>query len=801
MKFTFGWLKEHLDTKATLEEVVEKLTMIGLEVERVHDRAKDLDGFVATRVVEARKHPDADKLTVCRVDNGTDTLEVVCGAPNARTGLIGVFAGSGSYIPGTGITLKPTQIKGVVSNGMLLSEKELNLGDDHDGIIELPDDTPLGSSAADALGLADPVIEIEITPNRGDCLGVRGIARDLAAAGIGTLKPLDRDPVPGTFESPIKVHLDFDKGTEDACPYFVGRFIRGVKNRESPKWLKDKLTAIGLRPISALVDITNLMTMNLGRPLHVFDAAKVEGDLHIRLSKKGEKLLALDGKEYELDGGMTVIADEKRAQALGGVIGGEETGCTEGTVDVFVESAFFDPLRTAMTGRKLNILSDARYRFERGIDPAFLVDGMEIATRLVMDLCGGEPSELVIAGGEPKWQQSITLRSERIKNFGGVKMAKKKITDILSGLGFETKGSKNGLSVSVPSWRSDIVGEACLVEEVVRIFGYDNIPPVPMDANGGLPHPALSPDQRRHGMARRLLAGRGLVEAVTYSFLGGAEAALFGGGGESLKLINPISVDLDVMRPSLLPNLIAATARNAARGTADARLFEIGPIFSGVKPDEQAMVAAGIRSGSSAVRNWAEKPRPVDVFDAKGDVLAVLGGLGLAVEKAEIAPEAPDWYHPGHSGVVRLGPKTVLAYFGEIHPRVLKDMDVESPMAGFEIIFDNLPKLKKKKSRVRPHLELPQFHAVERDFAFVVDSGVTAAQVINAAEKADKKLIAQVSLFDVFEGEDFGEGKKSLAVNVVLQPVEKTLTDAEIDAIAEKVVANVTKATGGVLRG
>ena len=801
MKFTFGWLKEHLDTKATLDEVVEKLTMIGLEVDQVHDRAKDLDGFVAARVVEAKKHPDADKLTVCQVDTGTETFEVVCGAPNARTGLIGVFAGSGSYIPGTGITLKPTEIRGVVSNGMLLSEKEVNLSDDHDAIIELPDDTALGSPAADSLGLSDPVIEIEITPNRGDCLGVRGIARDLAAAGVGTLKPLDRDPVPGTFESPIKVHLDFDKGTEDACPYFVGRFIRGVNNGESPKWLKDKLTAIGLRPISALVDITNLMTMDLGRPLHVFDAAKVEGDLHIRLSKKGEKIMALDGKEYELDGGMTVIADEKKAEALGGVIGGEETGCTEGTVDVFVESAFFDPVRTAMTGRKLNILSDARYRFERGIDPAFLVDGMEIATRLVMDLCGGKPSELVIAGGEPKWQQSITLRPERIENFGGVKVAKKKITDILSGLGFEAKGSKNGLNVSVPSWRSDIVGEACLVEEVVRIFGYDNIPAVPMDGNGGLPHPALSPDQRRRAMARRLLAGRGLVEAVTYSFLGGAEAALFGGGGESLKLINPISADLDVMRPSLLPNLIAAAARNAARGTADARLFEIGPTFSGVKPDEQAMAGAGIRSGLSGARNWAEKPRPVDVFDAKGDVLAVLGGLGVAVEKTEIAPEAPDWYHPGHSGVVRLGPKTVLAYFGEIHPRVLKDMDVDGPMAGFEIIFDNLPKLKEKKSKARPHLELSQFHAVERDFAFVVDSGVTAAQVINAAEKADKKLIAQVSLFDVFEGGDLGEGKKSLAVNVVLQPVEKTLTDAEIDAIAEKVVANVTKATGGVLRG
>ena len=801
MKFPFGWLKEHLDTKATLEEVVEKLTMIGLEVDQVHDRAKDLDGFVAARVVEAKKHPDADKLTVCQVDNGSETLEVVCGAPNARTGLIGVFAGSGSYIPGTGITLKPTEIRGVVSNGMLLSEKEVNLSDDHDGIIELPDDTPLGSPAAAALGLADPVIEIEITPNRGDCLGVRGIARDLAAAGVGTLKPLDCDPIKGTFKSPIRVHLDFDKGTEVACPYFVGRFIRAVKNGESPKWLKDKLTAIGLRPISALVDITNLMTMDLGRPLHVFDAAKVEGDIHVRLSKKGEKLLALDGKEYELDGGMTVIADDEKAEALGGVIGGEESGCTEGTVDIFVESAFFDPVRTAMTGRKLNILSDARYRFERGVDPAFLVDGMEIATRLVMDLCGGEPSDLVIAGSEPKSQQSITLRSERIESFGGVKVAKKKITDILSGLGFEAKGSKNGLSVSVPSWRSDIVGEACLVEEVVRIFGYDNIPAVPMDNNGSLPHPALSPDQRRRAMARRLLAGRGLVEAVTYSFLGGAEAALFGGGGESLKLINPISADLDVMRPSLLPNLIAAAARNAARGTADARLFEIGPIFSGVKPEEQAMAGAGIRSGSSGARNWAEKLRPVDLFDAKGDVLAVLGGLGVAVEKAEIVPEAPDWYHPGHSGVVRLGPKTVLAHFGEIHPRVLKEMDVNGPMAGFEIIFDNLPKLKEKKSKARPHLDLPQFHAVERDFAFVVDTGVTAAQVINAAESADKKLIAQVSLFDVFEGGDLGEGKKSLAVNVVLQPVERTLTDAEIDAIAEKVVANVTMATGGVLRG
>jgi phenylalanyl-tRNA synthetase beta chain len=799
MKFPFGWLKEHLDTKSSLEDVVERLTMIGLEIDKVHDRAKDLAGFVVGRVTEAKKHPDADKLSVCKVDNGTETVEVVCGAPNARTGLVGVFAPSGSFIPGTGITLKPTEIRGVVSNGMLLSEREVNLSDNHEGIIELPDDVEPGSPAAEAMGLADPVIEIEITPNRGDCLGVRGVARDLAAAGIGTMKPLNSDPVPGAFESPIKVNLDFKAGTENACPYFVGRYVRGVKNGESPKWLKDKLTAVGLRPISALVDITNLMTIDLGRPLHVFDAAKVKGDIQVRLSNQGEKLLALDGKEYEMDTEMTVIADATKAEALGGVIGGEASGCTEETVDVFVEAAYFDPVRTAMTGRKLNLMSDARYRFERGVDPAFLVDGMEIATRLIIDLCGGEASELVTAGSEPDWKRDLTLRVERIENFGGVKMPKKKITEILTALGFGVADGKGPLTVSIPSWRPDIVGEECLVEEVVRIHGYDNIPAVAMDTDA-LPHPALSPYQRRRAMARRLLAGRGLVEAVTYSFLGGGQAALFGGGSEALTLINPISADLDIMRPSLLPNLIAAAGRNADRGIAVASLFEIGPRFSGVKPEDQDIVAAGIRSGMTGPRNWAEPPRPVDLFDAKADALAVLGALGLQVDKIEAVAEAPGWYHPGHSGVLRLGPKTTLAHFGEIHPRVLKDMDVNGPIAGFEIFFDNLPKAKDKKSKARPYLDLPQFHAVERDFAFVVDADVSAAQVIGAARSAEKKLIAQVSLFDVFDGGDLDTGKKSLAINVVVQPVEKTLTDAEIEAIGDKVVASVEKATGGVLR-
>ncbi|MBC8337838.1 MAG: phenylalanine--tRNA ligase subunit beta [Rhodospirillales bacterium] len=805
MKFPFGWLKEHLDTEASLDDVVERLTMTGLEIDKVHDRAKDLKGFVVGHVTAAEKHPDADKLTVCQVDDGSTTHEVVCGAPNARAGLTGVFAPSGSYIPGTGITLKPTEIRGVTSNGMLLSEREVNLSDEHDGIIELPDDAKPGTPAADAMGLSDPVIEIEITPNRGDCLGVRGVARDLAAAGMGTLKPLDTNPVPGAFESPIKVHLDFDGETGNACPYFVGRFIRGVKNTESPKWLRDKLLAVGLRPISALVDITNLMTMDLGRPLHVFDAAKVAGDLRVRLSKKGEKLAALDGTEYELDDAMTVIADDNGPEALGGVIGGEASGCTEETVDVFVESAFFDPVRTAMTGRKLNVMSDARYRFERGVDPAFLVDGMEIATRLILDLCGGEASAPVIAGAEPNWKNDIGLRLGRIESFGGLKLDKAKVVEILSVLGFEAQDTKvdgeAALTVSVPSWRSDIVGEPCLVEEVVRIHGYDTIPAVPMNLENHLPQPALNAGQVRRSRARRLLAGRGLMEAVTYSFLSGRHAALFGGGADALKLINPISSDLDIMRPSLLPNLIAAAARNTDRGTADAALFEIGPRFSGDKPDDQDMVGAGIRSGQSGGRHWNEAPRPVDVFDAKADALAVLGAMGIAVDKVDAVGEAPGWYHPGHSGILRLGPKMILAHFGEIHPRVLKDMDIKGPVCGFEIFFDALPEQKDKKSKARPYLDLPQFQPVERDFAFVVDEGVSAAQVLSAARGADKKMISDVSLFDVFQGGDMGGAKKSLALTVVLQPTDKTLTDAEIDTIAEKVVANVNRTTGGVLRG
>jgi len=805
MKFTFQWLKEHLDTTASLNDVVERLTMIGLEIDKVHDRAKDLEGFVVGHVLSTQKHPDADKLQVCQVDIGSETVEVVCGAPNARKGLYGVFAPTGSYIPGPGITLKPTEIRGVLSNGMLLSEREVNISNEHDGIIELLSDSKPGTSAAEAMGLSDPIIEIEITPNRGDCLGVRGVARDLAAAGVGVLRPLDATPVKGVFESQVKVSLELEEIHKDTCPYFVGRLICGVANTESPKWLKDKLAAVGLRPISALVDITNLMTLDLNRPLHVFDADNLKGNLHVRLSKAGEKFFALDGKEYELDSKMIVIADDIAPKSLGGIIGGELSGCTSDTVNVFVESAYFNPILTAKTGRKLNIISDARYRFERGIDPAFLIDGMEIATRLIVDMCGGKPSELVIAGAEPEWQREIKLRLKKIESFGGLKLKNSKVIEILLSLGFETKKIKEDdhtvLKVSIPSWRSDIVGEACLVEEVIRIYGYDKIPAVSMDLDSKFPLPALDFVQRSRAKTRRLLAGRGLMEVVTYSFLSSRQAALFGGGAEGLKLINPISSDLDILRPSLLPNLIAAVGRNVDRGSNAISIFEIGPRFSGDKPEDQDAVASGIRFGRSKGRHWNETLRPFDLFDTKADALAILGAAGIIVNKIETVSKAPGWYHPGHSGVLRLGPKLTLAHFGENHPRVLKDFDVKGPVYGFEVFFDVLPRKNDKKSKSRSNLELPQFQAVERDFAFVVDEDVAAAKALGAVSGADKKLIADVSLFDVFRGGDLGAGKKSLAITVFFQPKEKTLTDVEIDILADKIVKNVKKTTGGVLRG
>ncbi|WP_416898041.1 MAG: phenylalanine--tRNA ligase subunit beta [Minwuia sp.] len=802
MKFTLSWLREHLETDATLDQVVEKLTAVGLEVEGVEDRAKELAPFTVCHVIEAVQHPDADRLRVCKVDTGSETVQVVCGAPNARTGMKGVFAHSGLTVPGTGLLLKPSKIRGVESNGMLVSEREMGLSDAHDGIIEMPADSPVGQPFAPLMGLDDPMIEVAITPNRQDCLGVHGIARDLAAAGLGTLKQPDLGGPDGQFESPIGVRFTFeDPETADACPVFHGCHVRGVKNGPSPKWLQERLLAIGLRPISTLVDITNFVTYDLGRPLHVFDADKVKGDIQVRLGKPGETFEALDGETYEMSGEECVIADDGGAHGFGGVMGGEANGCQPDTVNVFIESAWFDPVRTARTGRRHGIELDARYRFERGVDPESVAWGIRVAARLVTELCGGEPSHIVKAGEIPDITKTVTLRASRVKALGGVDVPEADIVRILSALGYEVSGGGEAIQAKVPSWRIDVDGEADLVEDVVRIFGYDKIETAMLPRLSEVAMPSLTAAQRNLRTVRRVLAGRGMVEAVTWSFLPRAQAELFGGGADEMMLSNPISSDLDCMRPSNLPNLIAAAGRNADRGMPNAALFEAGPQYRDPNPDGQDIVAAGIRRGQIGQRHWAGGLRAVDAFDAKADALAALGALGVDVGKPQVAAEAPDWYHPGRSGVIRLGPKNVLAHFGEIHPAVLDEMDVRGPVVGFEVFLDRVPLPKAGRTATRPPLQASDFPAVSRDFAFVVDRGVAAADIIRAAQGADRNLIEAVDVFDVYEGEHIGEGRKSVAIAVRMQPADKTLTDDEIEAIGQKIVANVAKTTGGELRG
>jgi len=800
MKFTLGWLKDHLETDAPLEAIVARLTALGLEVEGVDDPAAEMAAFHVARVVEAKQHPDADRLRVCLVDTGTETVQVVCGAPNARAGLKGIFAPSGSYVPGTGLHLKASKIRGVDSNGMLLSERELGLSDEHAGIIELPEDTPVGAHAAAVLGLDQPVIELAVTPNRGDCLGVRGIARDLAAAGVGTLKPFPDTAVPGAFESPVRWHRDFPGDRGDACPMVVGRAFRGVKNGPSPKWLQDRLKAIGLRPISALVDITNYITFDLCRPLHVFDMDRIAGDLTMRFARDGETLEALDGRTYTLEDGMTVIADKDGPKAIAGIMGGESSGCTEATTSLFLEVALFDPVRTAMTGRKLGILSDARYRFERGLDPQSALWGAEAAARMILEICGGEASELTVAGEMPNWHRRTALRPERLKTFGGVDIARADAEGILQRLGFETSDEDGRIAVSVPSWRPDIEGEHCLVEEVLRVHGFDNIAAVPMERETALPRPALTAEQRRVGLVRRQLAGRGLLEAVTFSFMPGAQAALFADVPDALRLANPISADLDVMRPSILANLLAAAKRNADRGFRDVALFEVGPAWHDDTPEGQETVAAGLRHGDRSPRHWDVPTRPVDAFDAKADALAALAAAGAPVANLQVDRTAQGYYHPGRSGVLRLGP-AVLAQFGELHPAILRSLDVDGVAVGFEVFIGRVPAAKGKGGRARPPLDASALQPVTRDFAFVLDAARPADDVVRAAMAAEKGMITDVSVFDVFEGAALGAGRKSVAVSVTLQPRDSTLTEAEIDAIAAKIVANVEKRTGAVLRG
>jgi len=802
MKFTLPWLKEHLNTSASLDEIVDKLTMIGLEVERVEDKAKDYEAFKVAQIISAEQHPNADRLRVCQVDIGTGKpLQVVCGAPNARAGLKTVLGLPGTYIPAKDITLSVGKIRGVESQGMMISGAEIGFDDDADGIIEMPADAPIGRPFAEVLGMNEPVIEINLTPNRPDCTGVNGIARDLGATLVGDYKENTPKRIDGKFPCPVKVDIQ----APELCPAFALRLVRGVKNGPSPDWLQKRLTAIGLRPINALVDITNFITYDRGRPLHVFDAKKVNGNLTVRRAKSGETLLALDGRTYTLDDGVCVITDEKGVESLAGIMGGEESGCDENTTDVLIESALWNELNIAQTGRKLGINSDARYRFERGVDPNFTIPGLELATKLVLDFCGGEPSEIVVAGDLAAKDKVVDFPLSELPRLSGLKLPLADVRRVLEKLGFFIAGQGERVKIAVPSWRPDVHGRADIVEEIVRIVGVDGIPSTPFPRGEDARKPVLTPIQLRTRKARRALAARGLVEAVTWSFVSKREAELFGGGSAELALANPIAAELSDMRPSLLPGLIMAAQRNADRGYADMALFEVGQIFKGDRPEDQVTAATGCRRGlarpDGAGRHWSRPAEGVDVFDAKADALAVLAAAGAPMQALQVVPGGPAWLHPGRSSTIQMGPKNVIGHFGELHPRTLATLKAEGPLVGFEVILEAIPEPKAKVTRAKPALELSAFQPVERDFAFIVDQTVKAADLVRAAQTVDRKLIANVGVFDVYEGKGIDPGKKSIAINVTLQPREKTMTDREIDALAEKIVAEVQKRTGGVLRG
>ena len=787
MKFTLSWLKDHLDTEATIAEVAEAMTMAGLEVEHVSDAAAKLAPFTVAKVVEAVQHPNADRLRVCQVDTIDGRKEIVCGAPNARAGLTTIYAPIGAFVPGLGVTLVEKPVRGVVSNGMLCSGAELEVATEADGILELADDLAVGTPAAEVFG-AEPVIDFEVTPNRPDWLGVAGIARDLAATGLGRLKTPPVEPVPGAFPCPIEIRVD-----GDACPAFAGRLIRGVKNGPSPAWLRDRLKAIGLRPINALVDVTNYLNYDRARPLHVYDAARLSGGfIEARLGREGESLEALDGKSYAITSEMCVIADASGPLGLGGVMGGEASGSTEATADVFVESAYFDPIRTAETGRRLSLFSDSQYRFARGVDPEFLAPGLERATRLILDLCGGEPSEIAFAGEAPARRAPVNFDPTYVERLSGIAIPRDGVLGVLARLGFEVEGQGTTVTVTPPSWRRDVDGPADLVEEVARIVGFSALPSTPLPAAPPSPGGVLTPRQARARIARRALAAAGYAETVGWSFTSRKAATLFGGGHERLVLANPIAAELDCMRPSALPGLIEAAGRNAARGFADAALFEIGPVFSGDQPGDQRTAVAAIIA-PHAPRRW-DGGKGEDVFAVKADLLALLEELGAPVDKLQLAQgEAGPWWHPGQSARLQLGPKGVMAEFGAIHPAVLSALDVDGPVYGFELWLEAIPEPKRKPTKSRPALTLSPFMPLSRDFAFLVPDDRAAGDLARAAAGADKALIASARIFDVYAGQGVPDGHKSVAIEVLIQPSDRTLTDAEIEALTEKVVAAAGK--------
>ena len=833
MKFTLPWLKDYLDTSADLPAILEAMTMAGLEVEEAHDPREALKQFTVCRIVSAAQHPNADKLQVCQVETVDGIREIVCGGLNARPGLVTAYAPIGAFIPGSGITLVPRPVRGVVSNGMLCSGGEMQTDEDpfrlriarfedwqpraqalglsdeqaiaDGGIIELPDTLKVGAPVADALAL-DTVIDFEVTPNRPDWLGVVGIARDLSAKGLGPFKLAKVEPVPGKFPSPVKVRIE----APEACPVFAGRLIRGVKNKPSPDWLSSRLKAIGINPKNMLVDVTNYISIDRCRPLHVYDAARLKGDIRARLGTAEDSFVALDGKTYSSLADMCVIADDSGAIGLGGVMGGESTGCSIDTVDVFIESAYFDANRTARTGRATGIISDARFRNERGIDPHSCVEGIELATRLILEICGGEASDVIVAGKVPEGPAPVAFRVRDMKRLTGLDMPAKRMEEILRSLGFEPvvppKAQHDSDTIwmtRVPSWRPDVEGSADIVEELIRIEGYDKLPDekLPAPATLGV---VVTPLQNRVRTARRVLAARGFLETVTWSFMHHETAALMIGGANNLQgaltIDNPIASDLDYMRPSMLANLAQGAQRNADHGADDVRLFEAGPVYPGDKPTDQRMHVAAVVKAARA-RDWQGQPAPYNAFSAKGDLLALLHALDQSPDKFQIGPVDSAYWHPGRAGTLRLGPKQVIATFGELHPGFLKQLRVDGPVVAIELALDALPAAKARPTKTRPVLDKADQTPVRRDFAFVVEEKVAAADITRAASKADPKLITAARIFDVYRGAGIGEGRKSVAIEVTLQPRGSAMKDEEIEAISQSIVKAVTKATGASLRG
>ncbi len=796
MKFSFSWLKSVLDTKADAHTIAEKLTSLGLEIEGVEDASAALKSFRVARVLTAEKHPQADKLQVLSVDLGDGSpLQVVCGAPNARAGLVGVLGLPGAVVPANGMELRKSAIRGVESNGMMCSTRELGLGEEHDGIIELPEDAPLGTTFADYLG-SDPVFDVAITPNRPDCMGVHGIARDLAAAGLGVLKPIEAKPVAGSFPCPVEVRTDDPEG----CPAFYGRVIRGVKNGPSPKWLQDYLKSAGQRPISALVDITNYVMLGYGRPAHAYDLAKLSGAVVARKAREGETCLALNGKEYALQPWMTVIADDAGVHDIAGIMGGEDSGCSDGTTDVLLEVAYFDPASIARTGQALALASDARGRFERGVDPAFLDTGLDLLTSLILEICGGEASEVVRAGQPPLARKTVAYDPKLAGSLGGIDVGNGEQKRILAALGFDVA---EDWTVTVPTWRPDVDGAPDIVEEVIRVHGLDAVPSTPLPRADGVAKPTATAVQTLERRVRRAAASRGLHEAVTWSFLPEKEAAHFADGEETWALANPISEDLKVMRPSLLPGLLSAAQRNLHRGATSVRLFEIGRRYlrgANGASDEKLSLAV-VLAGESVSRGWATgKARPFDAFDAKAEALALLAEAGAPVDNLQVMGEAGDQFHPGQSATLRLGPKQVLARFGMLHPATARAFDLDGPVAVVELFLDRIPPRKGPRQFARPHFAPPARQSVTRDFAFLVDAAVPAGDLLRAVKGADKQAIVSARIFDDFRGAGVPEGQKSLAIEVTLQPVEKSFDEATLKAVSDKVVAAAAK-LGGVLRG